>query len=184
MKVEPLGPAGALLIQPPAYGDARGWFMEGWRRDRYAELGIPADMAQMNVSKSARGVVRGLHFQEPDPQGKLVMALAGAVHDVVVDIRVGSPWFGQWWSAELTEENHFQIWCPPGFAHGFEALSESALFAYMVSATFRAEHDRAVRWDDPAIGVRWRTESPQLSAKDLAAPILADAQFLPSYSSK
>ena len=155
--------------------------MEAWNRERYREAGIELDLMQMNVSRSTKGVLRGLHFQEPDPQGKLVMALSGAVLDVAVDIRVGSPHFGQWWGAELTEDNHHQLWVPPGFAHGFEVLSDTALFAYMVSERYIAENDRAIRYDDPDINITWRTEEPSLSAKDSAAPTLANAPFLPHF---
>lgn len=155
--------------------------MEGWNRERYHSAGIELEFMQFNVSRSSKGVLRGLHFQEPNPQGKLVMALEGAVFDVAVDIRVGSPTFGSWWGAELTDENHLQLWVPPGFAHGFEVLSETALFAYLVTEGYQPENDRAIRFDDPAIGISWRTESPQLSGKDEAAPMLENAPFLPRF---
>ncbi len=181
MNIRALGEAGVLRLEPKAFGDTRGWFMEAWNRERYREAGIELDLMQMNVSRSTKGVLRGLHFQEPDPQGKLVMALSGAVFDVAVDIRQGSPHFGQWWGAELTEDNHHQLWVPPGFAHGFEVLSDTALFAYLVSERYIAEHDRAIRYDDPEINITWRTENPALSAKDSAAPTLSNAPFLPHF---
>ncbi|MBL8060668.1 MAG: dTDP-4-dehydrorhamnose 3,5-epimerase [Chthonomonas sp.] len=181
MNVTPLGRAGVLLFEPQAFGDTRGWFMEGWKKDRYRDAGIELDFMQFNVSRSAKGVLRGLHFQEPNPQGKLVMALHGAVFDVAVDIRVGSPTFGQWWGADLTDENHHQLWVPPGFAHGFEVLSETALFAYLVTDSYQPENDRAIRFDDPEIGVTWKTADPQLSVKDQVATLLRDAPALPRY---
>ncbi len=181
MNVRALGEAGVLRFEPKAFGDTRGWFMEAWNRQRYRDAGIELDLIQMNVSRSTKGVLRGLHFQEPDPQGKLVMALSGSVWDVAVDIRKGSPHFGQWWGAELTEDNHHQLWVPPGFAHGFEVLSETALFAYLVSERYIAENDRAIRYDDPDLKITWRTENPSLSAKDSAAPTLANAPFLPHF---
>lgn len=170
-----------MRIEPPAFGDARGWFMEGWNADRYRDLGIEHEFVQFNVSRSAGGVLRGLHYQEPEPQGKLVMVLEGAVWDVAVDIREGSPTQGQWWAAELSAENHHQLWVPPGFAHGFEVLSESCLFAYLVTAPFRKEFDRAIRFDDPDLGIPWRTAQPVISAKDEAAPRLREAAILPKF---
>ncbi len=182
MKVSPLGPAGVLLIEPPVFGDERGWFMEGWHAQRAKEAGIQEEFCQFNVSRSERGVLRGLHFQEPNPRGKYVMALHGAVFDVAVDIRLGSPTFGQWWGAELSAENHRQMWVPPGFAHGFKVLSEFALFAYLVTAHYDGSADRAVRWDDPEIGIVWPGEvPPSLSAKDQNAPLLRDCATLPRF---
>jgi len=174
MNCTPLGPAGVLQFEPKAFGDSRGWFHEAWRSTLYAEHGLPPNLVQLNISRSAMGVVRGLHFQEPRPQGKLVMCLEGRVVDYAVDIRPDSPTHGQFWCAELNDENHHQLWVPPGFAHGFEVLSESCLFAYLMSEVYLPEFDRAIRFDDPEIGIQWQTTSPLLSAKDSAAPLLRD----------
>jgi len=174
MRVTPLAIPEVLLVEPAVFGDARGFFLEAHNQARYAELGIAGPFVQDNVSRSRRGVVRGLHFQEPDAQGKLVQALRGAVWDVAVDVRVGSPTFGRWVAAELTAENHRQLWVPAGFAHGFAVLEDDTLFAYKCTAYYRPEHERAVRWDDPAIGIPWPVDgAPQLSARDSAAPELA-----------
>lgn len=156
--------------------------MEGWQREKYRNAGIQDELVQFNVSRSAQGVVRGLHYQEPNPQGKLVMCLEGCVLDYAVDIREGSPTFGEWWSCQLDDETHTQFWVPPGFAHGFEVMSQSALFAYLVSEVFQPEHDRSIRFDDPDIGIKWQTKDPKLSPKDEAAPMLKAARVLPQYS--
>lgn len=176
MNCTPVGPAGVLRFEPKAFGDSRGWFHEAWRSSHYSAHGLPKELVQLNVSRSAKGVVRGLHFQEPKPQGKLVMCLEGQVVDYAVDIRPGSATYGQWWSAELTDENHHQLWVPPGFAHGFEVLSDSCLFAYLMSEVYLPEFDRAIRYDDPTIGIQWKTSSPLLSAKDHAAPLLSEIE--------
>ena len=182
MVVNPLGSAGVLLLEPQAFGDHRGWFMEGWNRDRYRALGINEDFVQFNVSRSTKGVLRGLHYQEPCPQGKLVMALEGCVMDYAVDIRTGSPTFGQWWRYQLDDVAHAQLWVPPGFSHGFEVLSDRALFAYLVTEFYQSENDRAIHFRDPDLKIDWLTEDPQVSAKDAAAPFLTDAVVLPSYA--
>lgn len=174
MKATPLGSAGVLLIEPSVFGDARGFFQETWNAPVYRELGIEQEVVQSNLSKSQKGVLRGLHFQEPFPQGKLVMCPLGAVFDVAVDIRVGSPTFGQWWGAELTEENHHQLWVPPGFAHGFEVLCDTALFSYFCTDRYHPETEGCVLWNDPEIGIPWRTAEPSLSAKDQAGILLRD----------
>ena len=180
MNVRPLGDAGVLLFEPKAFGDARGFFMELWHAERYREAGIAETFVQMNVSGSERGVLRGLHYQEPNPQGKLVACLQGEVFDVAVDIRRGSPTFGKWWGETLTAENRRQLYVPPGFAHGFVVRSDFALFAYLVTAYYDADADRAICWDDPAIGVDWKVEAPSVSAKDAAAPLIGDA-VLPAW---
>lgn len=183
MKVVELEIPGVLLLQPKVFGDARGFFFESYNAERYAEAGIALEFVQDNISRSRKGILRGLHFQEPQAQGKLVQALSGAVYDVAVDIRKGSPTFGRWVGAELTEENRHQLWVPPGFAHGFCVLSDSADFAYKCTALYAPQHEGAIRWDDPDVGVRWPIEQPVLSEKDAAAPFLRDAKNLPVYRS-
>lgn len=173
MKVSntPLG--GVLIIDPQVHGDQRGFFMESWRQDSYEALGLP-DMVQSNYSRSARGVLRGLHFQYPQPQGKLVSVLHGAIWDVAVDIRRGSPDFGRWTAVELSAENHRQLYIPEGFAHGFCVSSDDALVHYMCSREFSAQYDAAVAWDDPDIGINWPLEPSSVSARDSAAPKLSE----------
>lgn len=182
MKIVETGLPGCLVIEPNVFGDARGFFMEGWNRERYAGHGIGPDFVQSNLSRSARGVLRGLHYQWPNPQGKLVSVLEGEVFDVAVDIRRGSPHFGRCTGVILSAENRRQFWVPEGFAHGFVALSESALFSYLCTAPYDAQADAGVRWDDPGIGVDWPIAAPALSAKDAAAPLLRDVapERLPS----
>lgn len=175
--------AGILLIRPRVFRDERGSFLETWRRERYAAAGMPVDLVQDNVAVSRRGVLRGLHYQYPEPQGKLVMALQGEVFDVAVDIRRGSPHFGQWYGTVLSEENGTQLWIPEGFAHGYAVLTETAVFAYKCSRKYHPEGDAAVRWDDPAIGVDWPVADPLLSEKDATAPRLEEIEpgRLPSF---
>lgn len=163
-----------MLIEAKFIGDDRGFFAESWQRDAYSSLGLDIRPAQINLSQSERGVLRGLHFQEPFPQGKLVWVPQGKVFDVAVDIRRSSPTFGQWWGAELSSDNAHQLWIPPGFAHGFEVLSDSALFAYLCTDVYRPEFDRSIAWNDPEISIPWQTGQPSLSAKDAAAPRLTD----------
>lgn len=174
MKVIETDLSGCLVIEPKVFGDARGFFMETWNRGRYAEHGIGPDFVQSNLSRSARGVLRGLHYQWPNPQGKLVSVLEGEVYDVAVDIRRGSPTFGRWAGVILSAENKRQLWIPEGFAHGFVSLSESALFAYLCTTAYDAQADASVRWDDPTIGIDWPVSNPSLSDKDATAPLLAD----------
>ena len=174
---------GCLIIEPKVFGDARGFFMETWSRERYASHGIGPDFVQSNLSRSARGVLRGLHYQLPNPQGKLVSVQEGEVFDVAVDIRRGSPNFGQWTSVILSAENKRQFWVPEGFAHGFVATSEFALFSYLCTAPYDASADANVAWNDPDIGIDWPVDAPSLSAKDTTAPRLKDvaASRLPEY---
>jgi dTDP-4-dehydrorhamnose 3,5-epimerase len=174
MKVTPLAIADVLLIEPDVFGDARGFFLEAFNARRYREIGIDLPFVQDNVSLSARGVLRGLHFQQPNAQGKLVQVLSGEVFDVAVDVRPGSPSFGRWVAATLTGTNHHQLWLPPGFAHGFVVLSESAMFAYKCTAFYDKASERSVRWDDPDIGIRWPVSDVQLSDKDARAPLLRE----------
>jgi dTDP-4-dehydrorhamnose 3,5-epimerase len=172
---------GVLLIDPDLFSDDRGFFMETYHAERFREAGIDAAFVQDNHSRSRRGVVRGLHYQEPFPQGKLVRCTRGALFDVAVDIRRGSPHFGKWFGAELSEENRRMLWIPPGFAHGFAALTDDADLVYKCTEIYRREHDRSLAWNDPDIGIRWNVADPVVSPKDAAAPRLRDAAVLPQY---
>ncbi len=179
MNVLPTELPGVLIVEPRVFGDGRGFFFESYQQRRYAEAGIPGPFVQDNVSRSARGILRGLHFQHPRAQGKLVMVLAGSVFDVAVDIRRGSPTFGQWVGVELSGENKRQLWIPPGFAHGFCVTSESADFAYKCTDLYAPEHEHTLLWNDPRLGIRWPVEQPLLSAKDAAGKPLAELTVLP-----
>jgi dTDP-4-dehydrorhamnose 3,5-epimerase len=172
---------GVLLIEPKVFGDDRGFFLETFQADRYRDAGVVGPFVQDNWSRSARGILRGLHFQEPRPQGKLVMVARGAVYDVAVDIRQGSPHFGKWFGAELSEENKRQLWVPPGFAHGFCVMSESADFLYKCTELYAPENEAGIAWNDPDLGIPWPVSAPTLSKKDAAAPRLKDAPKLPEY---
>ena len=169
MRVLETGLPGVVIVEPAVHGDARGFFMETWNAARYAEHGLPKRFVQSNVSRSGEGVLRGLHFQYPQPQGKLIWVLEGRIFDVAVDIRPGSPHFRQWAGVELSAENHRQLYAPEGFAHGFCVLGETAMIGYLCTTEYRAEYDRAIAWNDPSIGVRWPLENARLSAKDAAA---------------
>ena len=182
MKVVERPFGGVVLVELDVFGDARGRFMETFRRDRYAEAGIAAglEFVQDNLSTSIRGTLRGLHHQLTKPQGKLVHVTRGEVWDVAVDIRRGSPTFGRWFGAHLSADNHRQMWVPPGFAHGFVVLSESADFAYKCTAAYDKADDRAIRWNDPELAIAWPLDgAPILSARDEGAPLLRDSE-LPS----
>lgn len=172
------------IFRPRVLADARGDFRELFHAARYREAGLDATFVQDNVSRSRRGVVRGLHLQHPHAQGKLVAVVDGAVVDVAVDVRRGSPTFGRWAALELTADNAMQLWIPPGFAHGFAVLSETATLAYKCTAAYSADDELALRWDDPALGIDWRVAAPLLSARDAAAPTLADVapERLPPYA--
>ena len=174
---------GVLIVEPKVFGDERGFFMETWREERYEEAGIPGRFVQDNLSFSRRGVLRGLHFQNPDQQGKLVYVLEGEVYDVAVDIRDGSPTFGEWVAVTLSSGNKRQFYVPEGFAHGFLVTSSTALFAYKCTARYNAEAEASVLWNDPEIGVEWPVEAPVLSDKDRTAPPLAEIspERLPVY---
>ena len=168
---------GVKLIEPRVFGDDRGFFLESWNARAFAGAGIDADFVQDNHSRSARGVLRGLHYQIVAPQGKLVRVVQGAVFDVAVDIRRSSPHFGRWFGAELSAENKRMLWVPPGFAHGFSVLSETADFIYKCTTYYAPDHERGIAWNDPVIGIEWRLAgTPVLSAKDAAAPPLADTE--------
>jgi dTDP-4-dehydrorhamnose 3,5-epimerase len=174
---------GVLILEPQVFGDERGWFMETYNSERFRAAGIPQEFVQDNHSRSSRGVLRGLHYQEPNPQGKLVRCPRGSLFDVAVDIRKGSPTFGRWFGVELNDENKRMLWVPPGFAHGFCVISEMAELVYKVTSLYEPANDRAIRWNDPDIGIAWPidTTAPQLSTKDAAAPLLANARVLPKY---
>ena len=170
---------GVILIEADVFGDERGFFLETYRQEEFAAAGIDLPFVQDNHSGSVRGVLRGLHYQEPFAQGKLIRCAAGAVFDVAVDIRKGSPSFGRWFGTELSADNKVQMWVPPGFAHGFCVTSAWGEIVYKCTDVWRKEHDRAIAWNDPAIGIEWPIAEPLLSAKDAAAPRLREAAVLP-----
>ena len=175
---------GVLILEPKVFGDERGYFMETYRTNCYAEIGIPAPFVQDNLSYSRRGVLRGLHVQHPHAQGKLVQVMDGEVFDVAVDIRRGSPTFGRWVGATLSGENRRQFWIPPGFAHGFLVTGDSALFIYKNTDYYSPETELSLRWDDPEIAIDWPLEgTPELSAKDSVALCLNEItpERLPDY---
>lgn len=167
-----------LIIEPKVFGDARGFFLESFNAKAFAEAtGVDLPFVQDNHSRSAQGVLRGLHYQIQQAQGKLVRVVRGAVFDVAVDVRRSSPNFGRWVGVELSEDNHRQLWVPPGFAHGFLVLSDSADFLYKTTDYYAPEHERSVLWNDPAIGIDWPLPGPPLlSGKDQAAVLLKDAE--------
>lgn len=165
---------GVLLIKPRVFGDARGYFVETWSAERYREVGIKHSFVQDNLSRSAKGVLRGLHFQNPHSQGKLVRVAAGEVFDVAVDVRRGSPHFGKWVGALLTADSQHQLWVPPGFAHGFCVVSDYALFEYKCTDSYHPEADWGLRWNDPGVGIEWPITSPTVSEKDASQPLLSE----------
>lgn len=168
-----------LLVEPRVFGDARGYFMETWREVTFVEHGIGPAFVQDNQSGSGQWTLRGLHYQLRQAQGKLVRVIHGSVFDVAVDLRRGSATFGQWVGETLSEENRRQMWVPPGFAHGFLVLSESAEFVYKCTDYYAPEHERSLHWDDPAVGIEWPLPAgvqPVISAKDADAPLLRDAE--------
>jgi dTDP-4-dehydrorhamnose 3,5-epimerase len=171
-----------LVIEPKLFGDARGFFVELYQRDRYLGSGIKPAFVQDNLSRSAKGVLRGLHFQNPNPQGKLVTVLQGAVLDVAVDVRVGSPTFGKHVAVELSAENRRQFWVPRGFAHGFVVLSDSADFFYKCDEFYVPADERVLQWNDPALGIDWGCAQPTLSERDkVARPLSQLDALLPRY---
>jgi dTDP-4-dehydrorhamnose 3,5-epimerase len=165
---------GLLRIQPDVFGDSRGYFQETWNLRRYTEAGLDRHFVQDNLSYSRRGILRGLHFQNPGPQGKLVYVLQGEVFDVAVDVRADSPTFGQWYGELLSSENHVQLFVPEGFAHGFCVTSEHALFAYKCTSFYNPSAEHSILWNDPAIGISWPIDDPELSAKDRDGVPLSD----------
>jgi len=171
-----------LLIEPKVLGDERGFFMETYHLEEFRKAGITDTFVQDNHSRSAKGVLRGLHYQEPNGQGKLVRCTRGAIFDVAVDIRRNSPTFGRWFGDELSDANKLMLWIPAGFAHGFCALEDGSDLVYKCTTLYDASADRAILWNDPEIGIEWPISDPVLSVKDTKAPRLADATTLPSYS--
>jgi len=182
VRVTPLKIPGALLIQPDVHRDPRGLFLESYHQRRYAEAGISDLFVQDNYSSSIRGTLRGLHYQEPRAQGKLVMVVEGAVYDVVVDIRKGSPTFGEWYAADLTAENRHQLYVPPGCAHGFCVTSAAAAFLYKCTEYYSPKDERGIAWNDPALNIPWPVDVPIFSVKDQAYRSLAHMDAaLPRY---
>lgn len=163
-----------MVFEPQVFGDERGYFYESFNQDKLSALGLDLHFVQGNVSHSARGVLRGLHYQWPKPQGKLVSVLDGEVWDVAVDIRRGSPTFGKWAAAVLSAENKRHFWIPEGFAHGFVVLSENATFTYLCTQTYDAQADAAIRWNDSDLAIDWPISIPSLSAKDAKAPFFSE----------
>jgi dTDP-4-dehydrorhamnose 3,5-epimerase len=177
--VTPTAIPDVLMLEPKVFGDSRGFFFESFNEQDFAQAtGLNVTFVQDNHSRSAKGVLRGLHYQVQQPQGKLVRVVRGAVFDVAVDIRRSSPTFGQWVGSELSEDNHRQFWVPPGFAHGFVVLSDSADFLYKTTDYYAPEHERCIAWNDPDIGIEWPVGlEPVLSAKDVAGMPLAKAEL-------
>jgi len=175
MKINQTNLEGVLHIEPKVFGDARGFFLETYNKQRYMGAGFPdIEFVQDNHSRSSKGVLRGLHFQLNHPQGKLVQVATGSVFDVVVDIRVGSPTFGQWYGCVLSEENHHQLWIPPKFAHGFCVLSDTADFVYKCTDYYNPEDEGGLLWNDPDVDIDWPLSAPLLSEKDKAYSCLKD----------
>ncbi|MEW6611395.1 MAG: dTDP-4-dehydrorhamnose 3,5-epimerase [Pseudomonadota bacterium] len=182
MKFTPTAIPDVILVQPDVFGDHRGFFMETWHARKFAEGGIDAAFVQDNHSRSAQGILRGLHYQVRQPQGKLVRVVAGEVFDVAVDLRRGSPTFGHWVGELLSADNKHQLWVPPGFAHGFYVTSDTAEVVYKCSDFYAPEHERSLRWDDPDLNIDWplvNGQPPVLSAKDAAGALLKEAECFP-----
>jgi dTDP-4-dehydrorhamnose 3,5-epimerase len=180
VKATPTSIPDVLLIQPRVFEDARGFFMEAFQKRRYQKLGLPATFVQDNHSGSRQGILRGLHYQIRQPQGKLIRVVVGEIFDVAVDIRQSSPTFGQWVGVDLSDENRKQLWIPPGFAHGFYVLSEWAEVIYKVTEYYAPEWDRTLLWNDPAIGIQWpliHGKPPVLSDKDAGGKSLSEAEL-------
>ena len=167
---------GVLLFEPNVFADERGYFFENFSQQRYSDAGLVSVFVQDNVSFSKKGVLRGLHFQYPNSQGKLVGVISGEVVDVAVDIRVGSPTFGKWVAETLSEANHRQMYIPPGFAHGFCVVSETAFFSYKCTSYYDSSKEGSIIFNDPDIGIDWGVKEPELSPKDANAPLLKDIQ--------
>jgi dTDP-4-dehydrorhamnose 3,5-epimerase len=178
VKLIPTKIADLVIIEPKVFGDDRGFFMESWNRKVFADLGLDLDFVQDNHSRSARGVLRGLHFQQPNPQGKLVRVASGRVWDVAVDLRRSSPTYGQWAGVELSAANKRMFWVPPGFAHGFVSLEDGSDFIYKCTAFYDPASEHSLLWNDPALGIEWPLDGiePQLSAKDKVGKPLAEIE--------
>lgn len=179
MNVVPTPLAGLVVLEPRVFSDSRGFFLETFNLRSFGAAGLPAAFAQTNWSRSIKNTLRGLHFQEPNPQGKLVWVAQGAVWDVAVDVRRGSPTFGQWHGVELSADNKRLYYVPEGFAHGFCVLSETADFFYQCTRVYSGPDDRGIAWNDPDLAIAWPVKEPLLSPKDAAAPRLKDAPVLP-----
>ena len=176
MKIETTPLSGVLLITPTVFGDDRGFFMETYNAAKTADQGVPEVFVQDNHSRSSKGVLRGMHYQYPQWQGKLVRTIAGEIFDVAVDIRQDSPTYGQWFGAFLNDENKQQLYIPPGFAHGFCVTSDIADVAYKCTSDYQPQQDVGIRWNDPDIGIDWPIDNPLLSEKDAKAPLLKDTE--------
>lgn len=179
MDFQPTAIPDVVLIRPKVFPDGRGFFLETWQEHKFAAAGLNAKFVQDNHSRSSRHTLRGLHYQIQQPQGKLVRVVSGEVFDIAVDIRRSSPTFGRWVSAVLSEENHAMLWVPPGFAHGFLVLSECADFLYRCTDFWAPQHERAILWNDPDLGIQWplaQNATPLLSSKDLGATRFRDAE--------
>jgi dTDP-4-dehydrorhamnose 3,5-epimerase len=180
MKLTPTAIPDVLVIEPKVFGDARGFFLESWNQRAFSAAGIRAGFVQDNHSRSARGVLRGLHYQLQHPQGKLVRVIAGEIYDAAVDIRRNSPSFGRWVGLALSAENRRMVWVPAGFAHGFLVVSEAAEVLYKATDYYAPEHERTIAWDDPDLAIEWPLSGPPvLSAKDKAGVRFRDAQVFP-----
>ncbi len=178
MKVEQTKLSGVLLVTPQVFGDERGFFMETYNQDKAKDTGLPLEFVQDNHSKSSYGVLRGLHYQSPQWQGKLVRVVQGEIYDVAVDIRTGSPTYGQWVGFYLNDENKQQLYVPEGFAHGFCVTSDTAEVVYKCTSIYAPEQEGSLLWNDPEIGIEWPVEEPQLSAKDEQGTPLKDLPAL------
>ncbi len=184
MKINKTNLESVLHIEPKVFGDSRGFFLETYNKQRYMAAGFPdIDFVQDNHSRSGKGVLRGLHFQTNNPQGKLVQVTSGSVFDVAVDIRIGSPTFGQWYGCILSEENHHQLWIPPKFAHGFCVLSDRVDFLYKCTDYYQPDDESGLLWNDPEVDINWPLKEPLLSDKDKALLCLSDIDhsLLPNY---
>lgn len=181
MKVTPTSMPEVLVFEPTVFGDDRGFFYESFNARRFSQMtGLSVNFVQDNHSRSAKNVLRGLHYQIRQPQGKLVRVIAGAIFDVVVDIRASSPFFGRWVGVELSAENRRQLWVPPGFAHGFVVTSASAECLYKTTDYWSPQHERSILWNDPALAIEWPLSGdPMLSGKDSQGKLLADAEVFP-----
>ena len=171
-----------VLIKPKVFGDERGFFLESWQQKKFADAGIHADFVQDNHSHSSQWILRGMHYQIQNTQGKLVRVSRGAVYDVAIDVRRSSPRFGEWVGVELSDVNHQMMWIPPGFAHGFLTLTEKVDFMYKCTELYSPQYERCIRWDDPDVGIQWSLPegvSPQLAARDAQAPGIRKAEVFP-----
>jgi dTDP-4-dehydrorhamnose 3,5-epimerase len=178
VNIVPTDIEGLVIIEPRVFGDDRGFFMESWNRQLFADIGLDLDFVQDNHSRSAKGVLRGLHYQQPNPQGKLVRVTAGRAWDVAVDLRAGSATYGKWAGVELSAENKRLFWVPPGFAHGFVSLEDGTDFLYKCTAFYTPANEHSLMWNDPEVGIEWPLEGiePQLSAKDKVGKPLSEVE--------